>query len=74
MIKSGISIYDGTNWIYAIPKVYDGSSWVTAAAYVYDNSSWNLIGGAGTNMIEYTDSSGKNIIDANSNNYLVKQT
>lgn len=33
-------VYDGTQWVTAVPKVYDGTQWVTATPKVRDASGW----------------------------------
>lgn len=71
MKKHVIGVYNGTDFIQAIPYVYDGEKWVYAAPKVYQ-TEWLDIGSAGSLFFNFLENTGEKILDNGNNNVLIR--
>lgn len=72
MKNFGISVYTSNDWGWSYPQIYSNLSWETSVPYIYTNGNWKVIGAAGTNMIRFYTSDGKEFYDSNGDLFLVR--
>lgn len=72
MKNYGISLYNSNNWEWSLPKIYTNSGWKEVKPFIYTNGQWKMVGNAGTNMIKFITSDGKEFMTSDGKYFLVR--
>ena len=54
----GVSVYDGTDYVFMAPYIYTNGAWQLVTAYINTDGAWKTVGAACTQMIPLIDSNG----------------